>query len=105
MVSHSSQPGSPFLCSILMMLNSKVGALMGSGRPFQVGELYAHLIARPPYSTAAQRRYLVRWMREAMIKCIILKCIILNGIPIVFQALLFVAVLEREEDKDYSFSR
>ena len=83
-----------------MMLNSKVGALMGSGRPFQVGELYAHLVARAPYSTAAQRRYLIRWMREAIIKCIILKCI-----PIVFQPFLFVAVLEREEDKDYSFSR
>ena len=39
-------------------------------------------------------------MREAMIKCIIL-----TGIPSVIEALSAVAKLEREEDKDHSFSR
>jgi hypothetical protein len=39
-------------------------------------------------------------MREAMVKCIIL-----NGIPVVFEAVLAVAGQEQEQDKDYSFSR
>lgn len=34
-----------------------------------------------------------------------MKCIIINGIPVVFEAILSVAAREREEDKDYSFSR
>jgi hypothetical protein len=74
--------------------------LIGSGKPFHVGDLYKYLIAQPAYTTPQQRQHLVRRMREAMIKCIIL-----NGIPIVFQALLSVAELEREEDKDYTFTR
>jgi hypothetical protein len=39
-------------------------------------------------------------MREAMTKCMIL-----NVIPIFFQALLSVTELEREEEKDYTFTR
>ena len=39
-------------------------------------------------------------MREAMVKCIIL-----NGIAVVFEAILSIAGEEQEEDKDYSFSR
>lgn len=33
------------------------------------------------------------------------KCIIINGIPVVIEAITSVANVEREEDKDYSCSR
>ena len=78
----------------------QIGALIGSGKPQLVGGLYKYLVAQSIYKTPQQRQRLVRRMREAMIKCIIL-----NGIPIIFQALLSVAELEQDEDKDYSFSR
>ena len=74
--------------------------MIGSGTPSYMGDLYRYLISQPAYTTPEQRQRLVRRMREAMIKCIIL-----NGIPVVLQALLSVAELEREEDKDFSFSR
>ncbi|KAF2257360.1 hypothetical protein BU26DRAFT_527405 [Trematosphaeria pertusa] len=47
-------------------------ALIASGRPGLVGPLYSYLISTPSYRTSADRRRLVRRMREAMIKCIIL---------------------------------
>lgn len=82
------------------MLTSKIGALIGSGKPALVGDLYSYVIAQISYSTPKQRQHLIRRMREAMIKVIIL-C----GIPIVLKALSSVAELEQEEDKDYHFSR
>ncbi|MCJ1476133.1 hypothetical protein MMC13_004798 [Lambiella insularis] len=77
-----------------------IAALIGSGKPSLVGHLYIYLIEQHTYATPTQRQHLIRRMREAMIKVIIL-C----GIPIVLKALASVAELEREEDKDYHFSR
>ncbi|KAL9100570.1 MAG: hypothetical protein Q9187_009348, partial [Circinaria calcarea] len=77
-----------------------IGALIGSGKPSYVGNLYTYLIGQSAYSTPSQRQHLIRRMREAMIKCIIL-----TGIPSVIEALGAVAKLEREEDKDFGFSR
>lgn len=42
----------------------------------------------------------MRRLREAVIKCIIL-----NGIPSAFEALMAVGREEKDEDKDFSFSR
>ncbi|KAH9206274.1 AhpD-like protein, partial [Leptodontidium sp. 2 PMI_412] len=46
------------------------------------------------------RQALVRRMREAMIKCIIL-----NGIPIVMEAFVSLAAVERPEDREHGFTR
>ena len=79
---------------------SQIGALIGSGKPSYVGDLYTYLVGQPAYSTSSQRQHLIHHMHEAMIKYIIL-----TSIPSVIKALGAVAKLEREEDKDYSFSR
>ncbi|KAI1356607.1 hypothetical protein F5Y01DRAFT_323986 [Xylaria sp. FL0043] len=64
------------------------------------GKLYAHLVAQPQYQTSAQRQALIRRLREAMVKCIIL-----NGIPSVIEAVSAIAECERPEDQDHSCSR
>ncbi|TVY82403.1 hypothetical protein LSUE1_G003874 [Lachnellula suecica] len=82
------------------MFLQQIGALVGTTMLSEVGELYRYLISTPAYANPEQRQHLVRRMREALIKCIVL-----NGIPRVLQALRSIAQLERQEDKDYSFSR
>ncbi|KAI4641758.1 hypothetical protein J4E93_007856 [Alternaria ventricosa] len=62
--------------------------------------LYNYIISQPSYQTSAERQRLVRRMREAMIKCIIL-----NGIPIVMEAFVSLAKQEKPEDQDHSFTR
>ena len=52
------------------------------------------------YQTPTERQALVRRMREAMIKCIIL-----NGIPVVMEAFQSLAKEERPVDQDHSFTR
>jgi hypothetical protein len=78
----------------------QVAALVASGKPRVVGELYSFLINQPEYSTSDQRKYLVRRIREALVRCCIL-----NGVPTVMEATASIAAVEREEDRDYSFLR
>ncbi len=78
----------------------QIGSLIGCNKASLCGDLYSYLIRQPSYSTPQQRQNLVRRMREAMVKCIIL-----NGVPSVLEAVLAVASREHDEDKDYSFSR
>lgn len=89
-----------FPLPLITKRSKQIGALIGIGKASHVGDLYTYLIAQPAYSIPSQRQHLIRRMREAMIKCIIL-----TGIPSVIEALGAVAKLEKEEDKDYSFSR
>ncbi|TPX07818.1 uncharacterized protein E0L32_010505 [Thyridium curvatum] len=77
-----------------------IASLIGSGQQKLVGRLYEHLVAQPQYQTSAARQALVRRMREAMVKCIII-----NGIPSVIEAVTSVADVEKPEDCDYSCSR
>jgi hypothetical protein len=39
-------------------------------------------------------------MRESL-----MKCVPLNGVPMVLEAIFAIAKVERPEDRDYSFSR
>jgi len=82
------------------VLTSKIGELIGCGKPALLGDLYGYLIGRPLCSNPEQQKQLVRRMREAMIKCIVL-----NGIPVVLLAFRALAALEKDEDKDHCFSR
>ena len=74
--------------------------MVGCGRAGDVGHLYTFLTSQPQYQTPPQRQHLVRRLREALVKCIIL-----NGIPAIFEALIAVGKLEKDEDKDYTFTR
>ncbi|CAM6001185.1 unnamed protein product [Sphagnum balticum] len=73
-------------------------ALIACGKPALVAPLYTHLSNE--YQTPEARKALVRRIREAMIKCIIL-----NGIPIVMEAFAALAKVEKPEDQDKSFTR
>ncbi|KAJ0345475.1 hypothetical protein COL154_012020 [Colletotrichum chrysophilum] len=78
----------------------QIASLIGSGQQKVAGSLYTHLIAQSQYQTPAERQTLVRRLREAMVKCIII-----NGIPVVIEAVTSVSDVERPEDRDLSCSR
>ncbi|KAI1278211.1 hypothetical protein F5Y07DRAFT_397767 [Xylaria sp. FL0933] len=77
----------------------RIASLISSGQQKLDGKLYAHLVAQPQYQTPPQRQALIRRMREAMVKCIIL-----NGIPSVIEAFTAISEIERPEDQDHSCS-
>ncbi|KAF2096334.1 hypothetical protein NA57DRAFT_58254 [Rhizodiscina lignyota] len=60
-----------------------IGALIGCNKAALCGDLYSYLLEKPEYATPEQRKALMRRMREAMVKCIII-----NGIPVVMTAVL-----------------
>jgi hypothetical protein len=95
-----SRESLPSLLLDLFALTSQTAALVACGKPNAVGTLYSYLITQPEYSTSAQRQHLVRRMREALAECCFL-C----GVPVSMLGVAAIAVVEREEDKDYSFSR
>ena len=63
-------------------------------------ELYRYLIGKPQYSGSEQRKALVRRLREALVKLVSVV-----GVPKPLEAIFSIADIEREEDKDWSFSR
>ncbi|KAK1466671.1 hypothetical protein CCUS01_07281 [Colletotrichum cuscutae] len=77
-----------------------IASLIGSGQQKLAGSLYTHLVAQPQYQTSTERQALIRRLREAMVKCIII-----NGIPVVIEAVTSVSEVERPEDTDQSCSR
>ncbi|WEW56590.1 hypothetical protein PRK78_002037 [Emydomyces testavorans] len=77
-----------------------LAALTGSGQPEFVIQLYTYLLSQPEYSTPASRRQLVRRLREALVKCVPI-----IGVCRPLEAIFGISKIEREEDKDYSFSR
>ncbi|MCJ1407307.1 hypothetical protein MMC19_001378 [Ptychographa xylographoides] len=84
----------------LVFDNGRVAALIGTGNPSLVGALYEYLVGTRQYETPIARQQLVRRMREAMIKCVIL-----NGIPVVMEAFVSLTKVEKPEDQDHSFTR
>ncbi|CAG8095905.1 unnamed protein product [Penicillium salamii] len=74
--------------------------IVASPDPERADQLYLHLINQPEYATPTARQALVRRLREALIK----------SVPIVgvckpIEAILAISEVERDEDKDYSFTR
>ena len=65
-----------------------------------MGELYQHLLGQADFQSTQSRQRLMRRLREAMIKCIIL-----NGIPVVMEGFQSLAKVEQPEDPDHSFTR
>ena len=63
-------------------------------------DLYKYLISQKRYSKPEQRQALVRRLREALVKLVSVV-----GVPKPLEAIFSIADIEREEDKDWSFSR
>ncbi|KAF7718479.1 Uncharacterized protein PECH_003718 [Penicillium ucsense] len=77
-----------------------ISTLAASPDPERADQLYLHLCAQPNNTTPSARQALVRRLREALIK----------SVPIVgvckpIEAILSIGKIERDEDKDYSFTR
>lgn len=77
-----------------------LAAIVSGGHPDLAADLYQHLISRPEHSTPEARKALVRQLREVLIKLVSVV-----GVPKPIDAVFAIAGVEREEDKDYSFSR
>ncbi|KAM3548311.1 hypothetical protein MY1884_009235 [Beauveria asiatica] len=75
-------------------------ALIASGQQSHIGALYRFVLQADHLDTSELRKHMVRRLREAMVKCVIL-----NGIPKVFLAFHSLAAVEQEQDQDHSFTR
>lgn len=74
--------------------------LAASADPERADQLYLHLCNQPAYTTPEARQALIRRLREALIK----------SVPIVgvckpIEAILSISKVERDSDKDYTFTR
>ncbi|KAH8598285.1 hypothetical protein B0O99DRAFT_58431 [Bisporella sp. PMI_857] len=65
-----------------------------------IATLYKYLINKAEYSTSDSRKTLIRRIREALVENISIQ-----GVCKPLEALFGIIQIEREEDKDYSFSR
>ncbi|KAF3914451.1 hypothetical protein AA313_de0201856 [Arthrobotrys entomopaga] len=77
-----------------------IATLTYGSQPSHIADLYTDLISLPQYATPESRQALVRRIREALVK--------LTGLIGVCKPLLAIwaiGEIEREEDKDFSFSR
>ncbi|OCK80492.1 hypothetical protein K432DRAFT_393012 [Lepidopterella palustris CBS 459.81] len=77
-----------------------LAALTGAGKPELAPDLYLHLISQPSYSTSSSRQALTRRLRETLVKCVAI-----YGVCRPLEAIFAIDSVQREEDKDYSFSR
>ncbi|KAE8369600.1 hypothetical protein BDV27DRAFT_120566 [Aspergillus caelatus] len=77
-----------------------ISTIVASPDPERCDQLYLHLINQAPYSTPSARQALVRRLREALFKSIIIV-----GVCKPIEAILAISKYEREEDKDYTFTR
>ncbi|KAA8652674.1 hypothetical protein EYZ11_001025 [Aspergillus tanneri] len=68
--------------------------------PERADQLYLYLINQGAYHSTPARQTLIRRLREALFKSIIIV-----GVCKPIEAILAISKLERDEDKDYSFTR
>nr|POE82361.1 hypothetical protein CFP56_72509 [Quercus suber] len=69
-------------------------------RSTHCSDLYKYLINKEEFSSPEQRQGLVRRLREALVKIVSVV-----GVPKPIEAIFTIGELEKDEDKDYSFSR
>ncbi|KAH8427255.1 uncharacterized protein LDX57_004968 [Aspergillus melleus] len=77
-----------------------ISTIVAGPDPERADQLYLYLINQEPYRTAPARQALIRRLREALFKSVIIV-----GVCKPIEAILAIAKLERPEDRDYSFSR
>ena len=74
--------------------------MVGGGQPEFAPLLYKELIKRPENQSPEQRQALMRRLREALFKLIVI-----IGVCKPLEAIFDIDAITRPEDKDYSFSR
>ena len=77
-----------------------LACLVASPDPERADQLYRYLINQPIYSTSSSRQALVRRLRETLVKAVPIV-----GVCKPIEAILAIAKIERDEDKDYTFTR
>ncbi|OQN96882.1 hypothetical protein B0A48_17436 [Cryoendolithus antarcticus] len=77
-----------------------LAAIASGGHPEFAADLYLHLISKPEFNTPDARQKLMRRLREALVKLVSVV-----GVPKPLEAVFCIAEVEKEEDKDFSFSR
>ncbi|QIW98050.1 hypothetical protein AMS68_003568 [Peltaster fructicola] len=75
-------------------------SLSAGGHPELAADLYSHLLARAEYKTSDARKALVRRFREAL-----MKLVSVVGVPKPLESIFCIAEVEKDEDKDYTFTR
>ncbi|EAU33692.1 conserved hypothetical protein [Aspergillus terreus NIH2624] len=76
------------------------GALVASPDHERADQLYLYLTQQPQHATPPARQALIRRLREALFKSIIIV-----GVCKPIEAILAISKVERDEDKDYTFTR
>lgn len=77
-----------------------ISCLSASRDPEAAAALYLYIISKPQYQASGTRQLLVRRLRESLVKSI---CLI--GVCKPIQAVLAIANVERQEDRDLSSTR
>ncbi len=84
----------------LLTAHDQISAITAGGHPGFAKDLYLYLISKPEFGTPDQRQALMRRLREALVKLVPVV-----GVPKPLEAVFSMGEVERDEDKDYSFSR
>ncbi|KAK5116710.1 hypothetical protein LTR62_007384 [Meristemomyces frigidus] len=77
-----------------------LSTITAGGHPGFAKDLYLYLISKPEYQSPSERQALMRRLREALVKLVSVV-----GVPKPLEAIFSMGEVERDEDKDYSFSR
>lgn len=77
-----------------------LATLVGGTEPLLADQLYLYLTLKPDFQTPSSRQALVRRLREALVKLISL-----IGVCKPIEAILSISKVEKEEDRDFSFTR
>lgn len=75
-------------------------SLSAGGHPELAADLYSHMISRAEFSRPDTRKALVRRFREAL-----MKLVSVVGVPKPLESIFCIAEVERDEDKDHTFTR
>ncbi|KAF2473604.1 uncharacterized protein BDR25DRAFT_340949 [Lindgomyces ingoldianus] len=77
-----------------------IAALVGGTEPELADQLYLYIINKPEYATTSHRHYLIRRLREALVKLVSIV-----GVCKPLEAIIAIMKVEKEEDRDYTFTR
>ncbi|KAF2682209.1 hypothetical protein K458DRAFT_420139 [Lentithecium fluviatile CBS 122367] len=77
-----------------------LASLVGGTEPLLADQLYLYLISKPYCQSSQQRQALIRRLREALVKLVSIV-----GVCKPLESILAISKVEREEDRDYSFTR
>jgi len=77
-----------------------LAALVGGTEPEVADQLYLYIINKPEFQQSSARQKLIRELREVLVKLISIV-----GVCKPLEAIIAIMKVEKEEDRDYSFSR